>query len=89
MKANPTLNREATPRASSPAAGADPVVAARRRMILAKSAFSKAAVAALRGEPDATAKCSAALREVDAARDALRKAELTRLVYQHDQERAT
>ena len=55
---------------------ADPVLAARRRMIEAKRKFTRAAMAALAGEPDATEKVSAALREIDAAREGLRQAEL-------------
>lgn len=76
---NSTYDRQSTPRPSGRAAGADAILQARERLARAKSDFSKAAVAAMKGEPDASATVAEALREVNQARDALRTAELQRV----------
>lgn len=74
MKSNSTLNREASLRASSPAA--DPILEARRRMVEAKRRFTRAAMSALAGEAGAGDQVAAALKEIDVARESLRAAEL-------------
>lgn len=56
----------------------DSVRAARSRMLEAKRRFTRAAMSALAGAPSATDQVSRALKEIDAARDELRNAEMTR-----------
>ena len=59
----------------TPESVTDSVLQARRNLTAAKSTFSKAAVAALKGAPGAVDHVSQALREIDRARAALRTAE--------------
>ena len=51
----------------------DALVAAHERMRVAKERFTKAAVAVLKGEPDALVLAHIALEQVEEARDELRR----------------